>query len=284
MRLQSNVCWCSHLSAFQWLQDLFVNWLTHVTGRLVMVNLLFSMWVSQWLGVLVHSVRLPRESKKWRSQTSMLTVFCWSCRPTLAECGKRPNKDMFAKARNIEGHLEAQPAKGAVSLKHAETFTVSKRPSEDPSHDSLLSYKSKFKILSYKSHPSSVRLPSSSSRVEFLLTRRPMNMPNNQWYDRYSITSINSPRHKRDKWDAHKSQWPVEILKNSMVRNHSYYLLGIILHGSWLIPLRSWFYSLSHPSFFLWNDCCLRLSSFLILDSAYRVWGFQRSPMVLHCV
>lgn len=241
-----------------------------------MINLLFSMWVSQWLGVLVHSVWLPRESKKSRSQTSMLAIFCWSCRPTLAECGKRPNKDMFARARNIEGHLEAQPAKGAISLKHAETFTVSKRPSEDSSHDSILSYKSKFKILLYKSHPSSVRLPSSSSIalwVEFLLTWRPMSKPNNQWYDRYCITSINSPRHKGDKWDAHRSQWPVEILKNSMVdtwmflvRNHSYYFLGIILHGSWLIPLRCLFYPLSHPSFLLWNDCCLQLSSFLILE------------------
>lgn len=77
-------------------------------------------------------------------------------------------------------------------------------------------------------------------------------------------------RHKgvvRGERETHWSYWFMSILKSSWVQVSSSLMrtrdLGIILYGSWLCPLGSWFHLLN-PSFFLKVSVCLQLSSFLI--------------------
>ena len=120
--------------------------LTYVTGRWVLENWFFSMWVSQWgyLSVLMTwHLASPRVSKRNQgSQTGMLAVFYWSHRPALVHCEKGLNKCMLTKVKIIEGHFENWVPQFVMSLPHAKTFTSSRGPLKTHLMTSLQSLRS----------------------------------------------------------------------------------------------------------------------------------------------
>lgn len=87
----------------------------------------------------------------------------------------------------------------------------------------------------------------------------------------------NNYRHSSSKWKVKRSQWSTAVLKSSQANNGSYLIrfqnLGIILHGSHLHPLDSWFCD-NHLSF-SWKVACA--CSWLILLACFLLVQFWES-------
>ena len=79
--------------------------------------------------------------------------------------------------------------------------------------------------------------------------------PNIQWLDRHKITVRDTLVQKHGKREAHGSHWSTAILKSCSIHFASSltkvqsFSLRVILCGSSLYSLNSWFCPLNHPSF-----------------------------------